>query len=96
MSDKSSVPSATNLPASPKGDQSIRMRNYTISMTIRTLCFVLAIFTHGWIRWVFAIAAILLPYIAVVLANASNQRRIDVRGSVRPQRADQQLPSSHS
>lgn len=96
MNDKPSVPSATNLPASPKGDQSIRMRNYTISMTIRTLCFILAIFTHGWIRWVFAIAAILLPYVAVVLANATNQRRIDVRGSVRPERVDQQLRSGRS
>lgn len=96
MNDKPSVPSATNLPPSPKGDQSVRMRNYTVSMSIRTLCFVLAIFTHGWVRWVFAIAAIVLPYIAVVLANASNGRRVDVRGSVRPSRADHQLPSGPS
>lgn len=93
MSEKPEVPSATNLPESPKGDQATRMRNYTISMTIRTLCFVLAIFTHGWIRWVFAIAAIILPYIAVVLANATNQRQISVRGSVQPGPTNRQLPS---
>lgn len=93
MSDKSAVPSATNLPESPKGDQATRMRNYTISMSIRTLCFVLAIVTHGWIRWVFAIAAIILPYIAVVLANATNQRQVLVRGSTRPGPTTRRLPS---
>jgi hypothetical protein len=39
-------------------------------MTIRTICFVLAVVTGGPIRWVFVSAALVLPYIAVVMANA--------------------------
>ena len=40
-------------------------------MSIRTLCFVLAIlFREHWSTWVFVVGAVFLPYIAVVLANA--------------------------
>jgi hypothetical protein len=39
-------------------------------MSIRTLCFVLAVVVHGPLRWVFVSAALVLPYIAVVMANA--------------------------
>lgn len=78
------VPSATNLPSAPKDDRDNRMRNYLISMGIRTLCFVLAVLLTGWARWVCVAGAVLLPYFAVVLANATNQRRIDVLGTVRP------------
>ena len=48
-----------------------RERRYLISMGIRTLCFVAALFTlHHWYVWVFLAAAIFLPYFAVVIANA--------------------------
>lgn len=60
------------------------MRNYFVSMAIRTICFVLAIFLHGWPRWVCVALAVVLPYIAVVFANAVQRRRIDVLGSVIP------------
>lgn len=43
---------------------------YLVSMGIRTACFVLAIVTDGPWRWVLVAAAFVLPYIAVVLANA--------------------------
>ncbi len=81
------VPSATNLPAAPKDDRDTRVRNYLISMGLRTVCFVLAVVLWGPLRWasvVCMVAAVFLPYFAVVLANATNQRRIDVLGSVRP------------
>ena len=39
-------------------------------MTIRTVCFVLAVVVHGPMRWVFVAFALVLPYIAVVMANA--------------------------
>jgi sugar phosphate permease len=42
-------------------------------MTIRTVCFVLAIVTSGWVRWMFFAAAVFLPYVAVVLANAGRE-----------------------
>ena len=50
---------------------SSRARKYLISMTIRTVCLVLAIFVvHGWLRLVAIVAAIILPWFAVVMANA--------------------------
>ncbi|GAB3752380.1 MULTISPECIES: DUF3099 domain-containing protein [unclassified Yimella] len=81
------VPSATNLPKPVKDDRDTRIRNYLISMSLRTVCFVLAVVLWGPLRWasvICMVGAVLLPYFAVVLANATNKRRIDVLGSVRP------------
>jgi Flp pilus assembly protein TadB len=48
-----------------------RERRYVISMGIRTLCFLLAlVFMKVWVVWVFLAAAVFLPYVAVVIANA--------------------------
>ncbi len=47
-----------------------RQTRYLISMGIRTACFVLAVVTTGYWRWAFAVGAFVLPYIAVVIANA--------------------------
>ena len=44
-------------------------------MGIRTVCFVLAIVTTGPLRWILVAAAVFLPYVAVVLANATDRRR---------------------
>lgn len=47
-----------------------RQRRYLISMTIRTLCFLLAVVSMGhWLMWVFLAASFLLPSVAVVVAN---------------------------
>lgn len=51
-----------------------RQTRYVISMLIRTGCFVGAVLVDGVLRWVLVAAAIFLPYIAVVLANAGVQR----------------------
>lgn len=52
-----------------------RQRRYVISMTIRTVCFLAAVMVGpGWLRWVLVAGAVLLPYVAVVLANATDQR----------------------
>lgn len=50
-----------------------RTRRYLISMGIRTVCFVAAIFTPGWPRWALIAAALVLPYLAVVVANAGRE-----------------------
>jgi Protein of unknown function (DUF3099) len=50
-----------------------RYRRYAISMGIRTLCFVAAVLTYGPARWVLFTAALILPYIAVVIANAGRE-----------------------
>ncbi len=46
---------------------------YLISMGIRTVCFVLAVVIHNPVRWGLVAAAFVLPYVAVVIANASNR-----------------------
>jgi hypothetical protein len=54
-------------------DISSRQARYLFSMGVRTLCFVLAIVTTGPLRWVFLAGAFLLPYVAVVIANAGSR-----------------------
>ena len=45
-------------------------------MAIRTVCFVGArsLVGDGWLRWVLIVAAVLLPYVAVVMANAASSK----------------------
>ncbi|MGL3807262.1 DUF3099 domain-containing protein [Paeniglutamicibacter sp. R2-26] len=50
-------------------EQNSRVLKYTISMSVRMVCFLAAFFTHGWIQWVCFAGAIVLPYVAVVIAN---------------------------
>jgi hypothetical protein len=54
-------------------DQAGRKKRYLISMSLRTICFVGAIFAQGNLRWVLIFGAIFLPYIAVVIANAGRE-----------------------
>jgi len=50
-----------------------RERRYLVSMGIRTVCFLLVLVTRGhWFVWVFLAAALILPYVAVVMANAGS------------------------
>ncbi len=62
--------------ARPSRSADIRRREvrYLLSMAIRTLCFVLAVVTSGALRWSLVAAAVFLPYVAVVLANATDRR----------------------
>jgi hypothetical protein len=50
-----------------------RTRRYLVSMGIRTACVVGAIFVPGWPRWVLIAGAVVLPYLAVVIANAGRE-----------------------
>lgn len=54
-----------------------RQRRYVVSMSIRTVCFLLAVIFAGPLRWVFLAGALLLPYIAVVVANAGREPTSD-------------------
>jgi hypothetical protein len=68
----------TTAAASRQADISARQRRYVVSMGIRTLCFLAAIAVGpGWLRWVLFAAAVVLPYVAVVMANAASNRRDD-------------------
>ena len=62
--------------ASSRADEiSHRQRRYVISMGIRTLCFLGAVAVgSGWLRWVLFAGAVFLPYVAVVMANATDRR----------------------
>jgi hypothetical protein len=51
-----------------------RQRRYVLSMSLRTVCFIGAVLTEGWIRWVLVAGAVVLPYVAVVMANARSTR----------------------
>lgn len=42
-------------------------------MAVRTSCFALAIFTEGALRWGLLAGSLILPWVAVVLANASRE-----------------------
>jgi hypothetical protein len=69
----------TTAATSPHEDISARQRRYVISMTIRTLCFLGAVVVGaGWLRWVLVAGAVLLPYVAVVMANATGTKSDDM------------------
>jgi hypothetical protein len=69
------VPSITSAPEPLADDQSRRMSRYLIQMGIRVVCFLAAIFlAEGWLRWVLVVAAVVLPYSAVLFANAGRDR----------------------
>jgi Protein of unknown function (DUF3099) len=64
----------TGAPRALTDDVRDRQRRYLISMSIRTVCFVLAIVVSGWMRWALLVGALVLPYVAVVIANAGRER----------------------
>lgn len=63
--------SITSMPRSPSDDRRDRMIRYAIAMSVRTVCLVVCLLVPGWWRLLPAIGAVVLPYVAVVLANAS-------------------------
>jgi Protein of unknown function (DUF3099) len=57
-----------------RDDVDSRTRRYLISMGVRTACFLGAVFTGGWLRWVLIVGALVLPYLSVVFANGGRER----------------------
>jgi hypothetical protein len=68
-----SVYSITGAATPHSDDLDSRIRRYLISMGIRTVCVLLVLVVHSPVRWVFAILAVVLPYIAVVMANVARR-----------------------
>lgn len=68
------APAVTSLPQAPQDEVAHRVRRYALTMTIRVVCFVLMVLVqpYGWYTWAFALAAAVLPYIAVVFANTGS------------------------
>lgn len=63
---------------SAEADLARRQRRYIVSMGIRALCFVGAVIAGvngvNWLWPILIVAALLLPYVAVVMANAADTR----------------------
>jgi peptidoglycan/LPS O-acetylase OafA/YrhL len=70
----------TTAASSRNADIAARQRRYLKAMGVRTLCFLVVAFlaiTHagpGWLPWIFVVAALVLPYVAVVMANAADTK----------------------
>lgn len=73
-SDREPVYQITGARRSLTEDVDSRQRRYLMSMGVRTVCFFLAIVSSGPLRFVFIVAAVLLPYISVVFANSGRER----------------------
>lgn len=72
--DSSSV-RITTAPTSVADDIAGRQRRYLISMAVRTACVVGAVAVGaGLLRWLLIAGAVLLPYVAVILANSETRR----------------------
>ncbi|WP_454048982.1 DUF3099 domain-containing protein [Cellulomonas sp. Marseille-Q8402] len=81
MSRKSPDPaqSITSAPEPLAADQARRARRYLIQMGIRVVCFLLAalLWQHVplWVGLTLIVGAVVLPYIAVLFANAGRERQ---------------------
>ena len=82
--DRSREPEAvriTSAAASRNDDIAARQKRYLFSMGIRTICFIGAIIASlagiHWLWPILIVAALLLPYVAVVMANAATTRGDD-------------------
>ena len=73
--ERSEVYRITSATGGRSADMQQRIGRYLFSMAVRTVCVVLCIVVPGPLRWVFAVGAIALPYIAVVAANTVGERR---------------------
>ena len=85
--------SVTSAPESLADEQSHRIKRYLLTMAVRTVCFIGAAVTATqgapwWIWGSLALAAVVLPYVAVVMANAVRPRATSAPRPV-PPRDDQ-------
>ena len=72
--EKGSVPLITDARSAASVEHDSRVKRYALTMGFRTLCFVAMIFVDGPMRWVLFAGAVILPYVAVIVANQANQR----------------------
>jgi hypothetical protein len=77
MAKKPEVHRITNVPDGMKVQQQNRSRRYMWSMGIRMLCFGAALITDGFLRWTLLAGSLVLPWVAVVLANAGRENRLE-------------------
>jgi len=73
---KGSVPLITDARSAASVEMHSRVLRYTLTMAFRTACFISMVFVPGPMRWVLFACALVLPYVAVIMANQANQRSI--------------------
>lgn len=78
------MPRITSARESLSDDLSRRTHRYLIQMGIRVACFIGAVVVDNWTRWLLAVGAVVLPYVAVVLANAGRSRGEDPGTFIEP------------
>ena len=84
----------TDAQHSHEAESNGRMRQYIVLMAIRLACFFVAALTTGWVRWTAAAGAIVLPWIAVTIANTVRRRFYtdtdEIAGVPTPQALDEE------
>lgn len=53
-----------------------RMKRYAFHMALRVACLLVAVATEGWIRWTAVVGVVVLPWMAVVLANGNDRAEV--------------------
>lgn len=69
------VPRITDARTAHTDEMRARMIKYSVSMGIRIVCLGLLFVVHGWLLWVVIAGAVVLPYFAVIIANAGSDTR---------------------
>ncbi len=70
------VHSITDAAAAHSEDMRERMIKYAVAMGIRMVCIILIFVVDGWFKLVAVAGAVLLPWIAVVIANGSDRAEV--------------------
>lgn len=93
---KKTTNAITSLPPSPDEERHGRMLRYSLAMFIRLVCVILAfVIPFGWWTWLPAVGAVVLPYVAVVLATVGSegpQGQVIRPGGVELYRPEQGVP----
>ncbi|WP_341393178.1 DUF3099 domain-containing protein [Arthrobacter sp. G119Y2] len=69
------IPRITDARTAHTDEMRARMIKYSVSMGIRIVCLGLLFVVHGWMLWVVIAGAVVLPYFAVIIANAGSDTR---------------------
>ncbi len=76
MAHRRDVPTITTAQRGRQADADARLRRYLAMMGVRIVCVVLAIVVPGWPKVIFILGAVVLPYLAVVVGNARDNRHV--------------------
>ncbi|MDM7890268.1 DUF3099 domain-containing protein [Curtobacterium caseinilyticum] len=74
--------SITSLPDSPELDRAHRLSKYVWQMAVRVVCFIGAVLVwttwHTWLAVIPIVFAAVIPWVAVILANAGSRAESDI------------------